>query len=166
MKRIVKVINKSRNELPKYQTAGAAGMDVRAELANIAEDPGRLIGHKCAYDEVGNYVMIWPHGRALIPTELYFEVPEGYEIQVRPRSGLALKAGITVLNTPGTIDSDYRGGLGVILINHSEEPFCVQQGDRIAQIVLNKVEEMKLESVEELSETDRGEGGFNSTGVK
>ena len=164
--KVVKVINKSQNELPKYQTKDSAGMDVRADLSTIARDPGKLSGHKCAYDEVGNYIMIWPGGRALIPTELYFEIPEGYEIQVRPRSGLALKAGITVLNSPGCVDSDFRGSVGVILINHSDEPFCVEQGDRIAQIVLNKVEEMELVPVEEISKTERGEGSFNSTGIK
>ena len=109
-------------------------------------------------------VIINPGGRALIPTGLHIALPIGYEAQIRPRSGLALKNGITVLNTPGTIDSDYRGDVGVILINHGLEPFHVMQGDRIAQMVINKIEQVDFVQVDELNETNRGTGGFGSTG--
>lgn len=145
----VKVYNESANNLPQYETAGAAGMDVKAFLENP--------------------ITIAPGCRALIPTGLYVEIPKGYEIQVRPRSGLALKKGITVANTPGTIDSDYRNGIGVILINHGSEDFTVDNGDRIAQLVLNQVPQIQWEPVEgigDLSSTDRGLGGFGSTGSK
>lgn len=144
---IVKVYNASKNPLPQYETFGSAGMDVRAMLdAPVAIHPGN---------------------RMLIPTGLYVEIPVGYEIQVRPRSGLALKKGITVLNTPGTVDSDYRNGIGVILINLGQDDFIVESGDRIAQIVLNQVPQIEwipVNSTEELSSTDRGLGGFGSTG--
>lgn len=144
---IVKVYNASKNPLPQYETFGSAGMDVRAML----DTP----------------VAIHPGNRMLIPTGLYVEIPVGYEIQVRPRSGLALKKGITVLNTPGTVDSDYRNGIGVILINLGQDDFIVESGDRIAQIVLNQVPQIEwipVNSTEELSSTDRGLGGFGSTG--
>ena len=146
---IVKVYNASKNPLPQYETFGSAGMDVRAMLdAPVAIHPGN---------------------RMLIPTGLYVEIPVGYEIQVRPRSGLALKKGITVLNTPGTVDSDYRNGIGVILINLGQDDFIVESGDRIAQIVLNQVPQIEwipVNSTEELSSTDRGLGGFGSTNIK
>lgn len=144
----VKVYNESGNSLPQYETIGAAGLDVRAF---ISEPITIAAGH-----------------RALIPTGLYVEIPGGYEIQVRPRSGLALKKGVTVLNTPGTIDSDYRNGIGVILANFGNEGFVVNPGDRIAQLVLNKVPQINwvpVESKDDLSSTDRGLGGFGSTGV-
>lgn len=144
----VKVYNESNNELPQYETIGAAGLDVKAF---ISEPITIASGH-----------------RALIPTGLYVEIPQGYEIQVRPRSGLALKKGITVLNTPGTIDSDYRNGIGVILANFGNEGFVVNPGDRIAQLVLNEVPQINwvpVESKDDLSSTDRGLGGFGSTGV-
>ncbi len=141
----VKIINSSRNPLPCYTTAGAAGMDVRAYLA----EP----------------VIIKPLARALIPTGLRVAIPQGYELQMRPRSGLALKHGISLVNTPGTIDSDYRGEIGVILINLSDEPFTVMPGDRICQMVLSKVPQLQWESVDELPDTDRGDGGFGHTGV-
>ena len=143
----VKVYNESSNELPKYETVGSAGMDVRAFLS---ED-----------------VTIAPGCRALIPTGLYVEIPIGYEIQVRPRSGLAIKKGITVLNTPGTVDSDYRNGIGVILVNLGTDDFVVSNGDRIGQFVLNQVPQIDWISVgskDDLSSTDRGLGGFGSTG--
>lgn len=143
----VKVFNESSNELPKYETEGSAGMDVRAMLNET--------------------IVIAPGSRVLIPTGLYVEIPVGYEIQVRPRSGLALKKGITVLNTPGTIDSDYRNSIGVILVNLSDVDFEVNPGDRIAQLVLNQVPQINWISVnsqEDLSSTDRGLGGFGSTG--
>ena len=142
----VKVINRSKNVLPSYSTSLSAGMDVRADLS----EPLSLASLE----------------RAAIPTGLYFEIPAGYEIQVRPRSGLALKKGVTVLNTPGTVDADYRGELKVILVNLSAEPFVVEPGERIAQIVLAKHEVIDWETVDELGESERGEGGFGSTGVK
>lgn len=139
----VKIINKSKHELPKYQTQCAAGMDLYANL----EDS----------------VSLQPLQRKLVPTGLYIELPEGYEAQIRPRSGLALKNGITVLNTPGTIDADYRGEIGVILVNLSDSEFIVNDGDRIAQMVFAKHECAVWEEVIELGSTDRGEGGFGST---
>ena len=141
----VKVVNKSNNALPAYETKNSAGMDLRAYLP---EGP----------------VTLQPMQRALIPTGLYIEIPEGYEGQVRPRSGLAFKHGITVLNTPGTIDADYRGELKQILINLSDQPFVINNGDRIAQIVFARCEQAEMVEVEELSETERGSGGFGHTG--
>lgn len=141
----IKVVNKGSQELPKYETKNSAGMDLRA---NIKEG-----------------IIIRPLDRALIPTGLHIALPEGYEAQIRPRSGLALKKGITCLNTPGTIDSDYRGDVGVILANISQEDFVVNPGDRIAQMIINKVERAEFELVESLDETERGEGGFGHTGV-
>ena len=143
----VKVYNISSNILPGYETMGAAGMDVRAML--------------------NDKITISPGERVLIPTGLFVEIPKGYEIQVRPRSGLAFKKGVTVLNTPGTIDSDYRNQIGVILINLGAEDFTIEPGDRIAQLVLNEVPQINwisVNSVEELSSTNRGLGGFGSTG--
>ena len=160
----VQVINKSGNELPKYETPQSAGMDLRADLWSINEKflyDARVVRRE---DGTIDHIVIEPGGRALIPTELYTAIPVGYEVQVRPRSGLALKSGITVLNTPGTIDADYRNGWGVILMNQGTEPFEVRQGDRIAQAVLAKVEQIEWEEVEELDSTDRGLGGFGHTG--
>jgi len=131
-------------QLPTYTRHGDAAMDVRSVEA----------------------VLINPGERRLIGTGVAFEVPFGYELQVRPRSGLALKHGISIVNTPGTLDSNYRGELGIILINHGSEPFSVAKGDRIAQIVFNKIEHTHIEEVDELSETNRGEGGFGSSGIK
>ena len=142
---IFKIVNTSRNPLPTYQTDGSAGMDVRADL----EAP----------------IVIEPLCRRLIPTGLYVAIPQGYELQMRPRSGLALKSGISLVNTPGTIDSDYRGEIGVIIINLSGEPFTVNTGDRICQMVLNRVPQLEWEEVAQLSDTDRGSGGFGHTGV-
>ena len=141
----IKVVNKSNNALPAYETKNSAGMDLRAYLPD-------------------GPVTLQPMQRALIPTGLYIEIPEGYEGQVRPRSGLAFKHGITVLNTPGTIDADYRGELKQILINLSDEPFVINNGDRIAQIVFARCEQAEMVEVEELSETERGAGGFGHTG--
>lgn len=142
----IKVINRSENPLPKYETIGSAGLDVRC-TENFAIDTG---------------------GRKLVGTGLFVEIPLGYEIQVRPRSGLALKHGVTVLNTPGTIDSDYRGEIGVILINHGPRSVEFETGDRIAQLVLAPVHHIAWELVaaHDLSETERGAGGFGSTGGK
>ena len=141
---IVKIINKSTNELPQYSTQHAAGMDLRA---NLQEE-----------------VSLAPLERKLIPTGLFLEIPVGYEAQVRPRSGLALKKGITVLNSPGTIDADYRGEVMVILINLSAEKFVIQHGERIAQIVFAAHATVNWETVELLEDTLRGEGGFGHTG--
>ena len=142
----IKIVNKGNQPLPKYQTSQSAGMDLRANI----DAP----------------VLIKPLDRKLIPTGLHIALPEGYEAQIRPRSGLAVRKGITVINTPGTIDPDYTGDVGVILVNISNEDFVVQPGDRIAQMVINKFEQAKFEVVEELDETERGEGGFGHTGTK
>ena len=142
----IKVVNKGNQPLPKYQTSQSAGMDLRANI----DAP----------------VLLKPLDRKLIPTGLHIALPEGYEAQIRPRSGLAIKKGITVINTPGTIDPDYRGDIGVVLVNISNEDFVVQPGDRIAQMVINKFEQAEFEFVEELDETERGEGGFGHTGTK
>lgn len=148
----VQIVNKSSNPLPTYSTAYSAGMDIRANLKN---DEGN--------DEI---ISIAPGERVLIPTGLYIQLPYGYEAQIRPRSGLALKYGITVLNTPGTIDADYRGEIGVCLINHGNDTFDVHHGDRIAQIVFAQVEQVLLTEVFKLKDTKRGDGGFGHTGIK
>jgi dUTP pyrophosphatase len=140
----VKIINRSQHPLPRYETTGAAGLDLRA---NLTKD-----------------VILQPLERALIPTGLFIELPLGFEAQVRPRSGLAYKKGITVLNSPGTIDADYRGEIGVILVNLSNEAFTVSNGERIAQLVITRHEQVEWIEVHELSDTLRGEGGFGSTG--
>lgn len=142
----VKVINKGKQPLPAYATTQSAGMDVRADI----EEP----------------VTLKPLQRQLIPTGLYMALPQGYEAQVRPRSGLALKHGITVLNTPGTVDADYRGEIGVVLVNLSDTEFTVNPGERIAQIVIAKHEQADLVEVDVLDETERGAGGYGHTGVK
>jgi dUTP pyrophosphatase len=142
----IKIINKSSHALPHYETEASAGMDLRAHL------------------EVA--VTLQPLERAIIKTGLFIELPIGYEAQVRPRSGLAAKKGITVLNAPGTIDADYRGEIGVILVNLSKDAFTVENGERIAQLVIAKHERADWHKVEELSRTERGTGGFGSTGVK
>lgn len=141
----IKVVNKSKHDLPHYATPHAAGLDLRASL----DSP----------------VLLAPLERALIKTGLYIEIPEGYEAQIRPRSGLALKKGISLVNTPGTIDADYRGEIGVILINLSNEPFEIVDGERIAQMVINKYEQIAWEPVEKLQDSVRGDGGFGSTGT-
>lgn len=142
----VKVVNQGEQQLPQYATPQSAGMDLRANI--------------------NNPVVLKPMGRALIPTGIHIQLPVGYEAQVRPRSGLALKHGITCLNTPGTIDADYRGDVGVILINLSNENFTIMPGDRIAQMVISKFEHAQWVEVESLEETERGEGGFGHSGVK
>lgn len=142
----VNIINTSDNELPSYATTGSAGMDIRANLP----EP----------------VLLQPFERQLIPTGLFIELPEGYEAQIRPRSGLALKQGITCLNTPGTVDADYRGELKVILINLSNTVQAIHHGDRIAQMIVAKVERAELIPVNELNETARGNGGFGHSGIK
>jgi len=140
----VKIINKSHHQLPAYETIQSAGMDLRANL----EEP----------------ITLQPMQRCLIPTGLFMALPAGYEAQVRPRSGLAIKKGITVLNSPGTIDADYRGEVCVILINLSQEPFVINDGERIAQMVIAKYEQVTWNQVEVLDETERGAGGFGHTG--
>lgn len=142
----IEVINKSINPLPQYETENSAGMDLRADIEKE--------------------IILNPMERKLIPTGLYMALPEGYEAQIRPRSGLAIKNGITCLNAPGTIDADYRGNVGVILINLSTYPFIINPGDRIAQMVISKYEKAQFALVEKLSETSRGDGGFGHSGVK
>ncbi|HAW20827.1 MAG TPA: dUTP diphosphatase [Flavobacteriales bacterium] len=142
---LIKIVNKSHHSTPSFATSQSAGQDLRAFLP---EGP----------------VLILSGGRALIPTGLHLALPQGFEAQVRPRSGLAYKNGVTVLNSPGTIDADYRGDVGVILINHGAEPFEVIDGERIAQLVIAKYEVVEWHCVETLNETNRGEGGFGSTG--
>ncbi|WP_456420670.1 dUTP diphosphatase [Lutibacter sp.] len=141
----IQIINKSKHELPSYETIASAGMDLRA---NISEE-----------------IILKPLERAIVKTGLFIALPVGFEAQVRPRSGLAAKKGITVLNSPGTIDADYRGEIGVILVNLSNENFVINDGERIAQLVIAKHERAEWEQVNILSETDRGSGGFGSTGV-
>ncbi len=142
----IKIINKSPNNLPHYETDASAGMDLRAHISES--------------------VTLEPLGRAIIKTGLFIELPVGVEAQVRPRSGLAAKKGITVLNAPGTIDADYRGEIGVILVNLSNESYRIESGERIAQLVIARHERANWAQVEELSQTDRGVGGFGSTGTK
>jgi len=140
----VKIINKSKHKLPEYKTKYSVGMDIRA---NIEKE-----------------IVLKPLERALIPTGIYVEIPEGYEIQIRPRSGMAINHGITILNTPGTIDPDYRGEIKIIVINLSNENVKIADGDRIGQIVLKKYEKIEWQEVEKLNNTERGEGGFGHTG--
>jgi dUTP pyrophosphatase len=151
----VKVINNSGFNLPSYATVGSAGLDLRASLIVQSDTPH----HFDTYDSI-----LQSKETLLIRTGISFEIPDGYEAQIRPRSGLALKHGVTVLNSPGTIDSDYRGEIGVILINHGSEAFHIKHGDRIAQIVFAKFEQAELTLVEEISQTQRNKGGFGSTG--
>lgn len=158
----VPVINKSSNELPKYAHKGDAGFDLRANVEEIKND--NYLFNAIRFN--ATTIILNPGGRVLIPTGLYMAIPEGYELQIRPRSGLALKHGITVVNTPGTIDAVYRGNIGVILKNDGTEPFIIEQGDRIAQGVLNKVEEANLIEVDSLDETDRSDSGYGKSGVK
>lgn len=141
----VKIINKSGNPLPSYETDHSAGLDIRADLRETME--------------------LEPLDRILIPTGLYIELPKGYEAQIRPRSGLAIKKGISVLNTPGTIDADYRGEIKIILVNLSKEKFRVQNGDRIAQMIISRHEQAELIEVDNLNQTTRGAGGFGHTGT-
>ena len=142
----VKIVNRSRWPLPQYATTQSAGVDLRADITES--------------------IILQPLGRAMVPTGLYLEIPAGYEAQVRPRSGLAAKKGVTVLNSPGTIDADYRGEVRVILVNLSSEPFAVEPGEHIAQMVIARHEHVEWEEVEVLEESERGAGGFGSTGVK
>lgn len=140
----IRIVNKSKHKLPEYSTKLSAGMDLRANI----DGP----------------IVLKPLERALIPTGLFIELPEKFEAQIRPRSGLAIKSGISVLNTPGTIDADYRGEIGVIVVNLSNENFTVSDGERICQMIISKHESIEWEEVEDLNETDRGTGGFGHTG--
>ncbi|MCD6332935.1 MAG: dUTP diphosphatase [Bacteroidales bacterium] len=142
----VKIVNRSPHALPDYSTVKSAGMDLRAFL----KDP----------------VILKPLGRTLIPTGLYIELPDGYEAQIRPRSGMALKKGVSILNTPGTIDADYRGEIGIIVINLSDKEVIIEDGERICQMIINKYEKADWIQVEELDKTERGAGGFGHTGQK
>ena len=142
----VKIVNKSQWQLPQYATPQSAGVDLRAAL--------------------DKEIVLPPLGRAIVPTGLFLEIPAGYEAQVRPRSGLAAKKGVTVLNAPGTIDADYRGEVGVILVNLSQEPFTIVPGERVAQMVFARCEQVEWLEVDTLDESERGAGGFGSTGVK
>lgn len=142
----VKIVNKSKHSLPSYSTAHSAGMDIRANL--------------------DSEITLLPGERKLVPTGLYIALPSGYEAQMRPRSGLALKSGISLVNTPGTIDADYRGEIGIILINFSTTPFVIHDGDRICQMVIKKYETIDWVESDSLDSTDRGEGGFGHTGKK
>ena len=142
----IKIVNNSQHDSPEYATSQSAGLDLRANLVES--------------------ITLKPLARTLVKTGLFIELPEGYEAQVRPRSGLAYKKGITVLNSPGTIDADYRGEIGVILVNLSEEEFVIENGERVAQLVIAKHEQAQWVEVENLDKTDRGAGGFGSTGVK
>ncbi len=144
----IKIVNKSNNELPAYATEGSAGMDLRASIDN------------------GSSIVLMPMDRKLISTGIYIQLPIGSEAQIRPRSGLAAKHGLTVLNTPGTIDSDYRGEIKIILINLSNEQHTIKNGDRIAQMIISKHERVELKEVDVLDETIRSDGGFGHTGVK
>ena len=141
----IKIVNHSHHDLPRYATAQSAGLDLRA---NLDHD-----------------ITLQPMQRTLVPTGLYIALPDGYEAQVRPRSGLALKHGITLLNTPGTIDADYRGEIGVILVNLSTEPFTITDGDRIAQLIIARYEQAQWQEVDTLDSTERGAGGFGHTGA-
>ena len=143
---VLKIINKSKNPLPRYESAQAAGMDIRCNI----ESP----------------VTLQPLERTLLPTGLYIELPQGYEAQIRPRSGLALKRGLTILNTPGTIDADYRGEIGIIVVNLSQEPQTIAPGERICQMVIARHEQPEVVEVRELSDTARGAGGFGHSGVQ
>lgn len=142
----VKIINRSENQLPQYETPGSAGMDLRADLKSS--------------------ITLFPLERKLVPTGLFIELPAGYEAQIRPRSGMAVKRGITLVNTPGTVDSDYRGEIKCCLVNLSNEPQTIEPGERIAQMVVAAYTQISWEPTEQLSETQRGTGGFGSTGVQ
>ncbi len=140
----IQIINKSKHQLPKYATAQSAGMDLYANLDNP--------------------IILKPMERTIVPTGLYIALPDGYEAQIRPRSGLAIKHGISLANTPGTIDADYRGEIGIIMINFSQDDFEIKDGDRIAQMIINKYEKIEWHQTEHLDDTGRGSGGFGSTG--
>lgn len=188
----VSIINKSRHQLPKYETPLSAGMDICGDFSRIKlvdskpeknffdadvvaislieapfvlDKEGNPTDKKVATIPAASTIEIKPGGRCLIPTGLFIALPKGYEAQIRPRSGLALKHGLTVLNSPGTIDADYRGEVGIVLVNTSNHPVRIKDGERIAQMIIAKHETIEWEAVEELPPTERGEGGFGHTGV-
>lgn len=162
----VQVINKSKNQLPKYETEDSAGMDIRADFSRIKTYPIKVYGDCEIKETEGKTLLkIGRFSRALIPTGIFTAIPKGYEAQIRPRSGLALKKGLTVLNTPGTIDADYRNEWGILLINLGLEDVWIEDGERICQVVFNKFEQATWKEVEELGKTDR-DGGFGHTGTK
>ena len=157
----VKVINRGKNEVPKYAHKGDAGMDLMADFSHTND----IMAHGGEWDEIRQKFILFSGGRAAIPTGLFVEIPKDCYIHVQPRSGLAIKSGITVLNAPGLIDSNYRGEICVILVNLSDEPFEIKQGDRIAQAVLNKYQNIEWETTTTLEQSDRGNKGFGSSGV-
>lgn len=159
--RIIEIVNNSKNPVPEYAHPNDAGMDIRADFSH----PDDIKGDKCSWDEKSQTFYIWSGGRACIPTGLHIAIPAGYMIQICPRSGLAINKGITITNAPGIIDCGYKNEIGVILHNLSDEPFEIRQGDRIAQMILSKVETIKWQSVNELTGEDRG-GGFGSSGIE
>lgn len=170
----VSIINESRHQLPKYETSLSAGMDICGDFSRITLVDGKpekfffdadVVAIGLIEAPVASTIEIKPGGRCLIPTGLFIALPKGYEAQIRPRSGLALKQGLTVLNSPGTIDADYRGEIGIVLVNTSNQPVRIKDGERIAQMVIAKHETVEWEVVEELPSTERGEGGFGHTGV-
>ena len=178
----VKIVNKSKFELPQYATSGSAGMDLRADLSNLNSknwneklkymgnvsvdfdtETTVLEGEEAVHPVIGLHLM--SHSRVIIPTNLFIQLPEGYEAQIRPRSGLSFKTGVSIANSPGTIDSDFTGEIGIICSNLTPSPIYIKHGDRICQMVVSKFEQIEWESVKQISETERGEGGFGHTGV-
>jgi len=158
----IEVINKSQHQLPVYATDGSAGLDLRASFTQLDSE---FKGDN--FEVFDDCIILHPGGRILIPTDIYVAIPEGYELQIRPRSGLAIKNGISMVNCVGTIDSDYRGNIGIILINHDlHTPFKIVNGDRIAQAILSKYEKIEWKEVNELTQTKRSEGGFGHTNTK
>jgi dUTP pyrophosphatase len=159
----IKVINNSQHSLPTYATDGSSGLDLCASFTSL--DQEFKGNHFEVFNEKEVYIVLYPGGRVLIPTDLFVEIPKGYELQIRCRSGLAIKNGISMVNCVGTIDSDYRGNIGIILINHDlHTPFVIKNGDRIAQAILNKCEKIEWNQVLKLEDSNRGTGGFGSTG--
>ncbi len=157
----IKIVNKSGFELPKYETLQSAGMDLRAYIESVYDDSGFFV-----IPDKRIPIILKPFERKMIHTRIYIQLPDGYESQVRPRSGLSIKNGITVINTPGTIDPDYIGEVCVLLINLSDKNYTINHGDRIAQMVINKFETCEWNEVDELTPTERGTSGFSSTGIK
>ena len=167
-KQEVKIFNKGQNEVPEYGSLFAAGFDFRADFTD-KYDATDFKGENYSFNENDRTLYLWSGGRVLVPTGIHIGLPDGYELQVRPRSGLAINSGISVVNSPGTVDADYRGEICIILINTSSKDFVISQGDRIAQGVLKQVEQVEwcvVNSIEELGDTERGQDGFGSTGKK
>lgn len=158
---LVNIVKRGDNQLPTYAHPSDAGFDLRADFSN----PDNITAHNCDWDSERQTFIMFSGGRAAIPTGIKVRIPDGYELQIRSRSGLAIKQGVFTLNSPGTIDAGYTGEICVILCNLSDEPFEIKQGDKIAQAVLNKIEQIEWNIVDSLEETDRGEKGFGSTGI-